>query len=91
MGHAFLNGGDVSIENMAKKFSDKLLHVHASDNNGKDDLHLPIGAGKINWEKAVKALKAAGYDGTITLEVFSQDTEYLQISKRKFEEIWRGG
>lgn len=90
IGHAFLNGGDASIENMAKRFSSQLLHVHASDNNGKEDLHLPIGAGKINWEKAAKALKAAGYDGTITLEVFSQDTEYLQISKRKFEEIWRG-
>jgi sugar phosphate isomerase/epimerase len=37
----------------------------------------------------VKALKAAGYDGTITLEIFSNDPEYLQIGKRKFEDIWR--
>lgn len=88
IGHAFLNGGDEAVERMVKKFADRLLHVHASDNNGKEDLHLPIGAGKIDWKKAAKALKSAGYDGTITLEVFSQDTEYLQISKRKFEEIW---
>jgi sugar phosphate isomerase/epimerase len=35
VGHAFLNGGDASIERMVKKFADRLLHVHASDNNGK--------------------------------------------------------
>ena len=89
VGHAFLNGGDQSIGNMVAKFSDQLLHVHASDNNGKEDLHLPIGAGKINWEKAIKALKAVGYDDTITLEIFSQDTEYLQISKEKFKALWQ--
>lgn len=89
IGHAFLNGGDASIDRSVKRFADRLLHVHASDNNGDKDLHLPIGAGKINWDKAVKALKAAGYDGTVTLEIFSPDTEYLAIGKRKFEEIWR--
>jgi len=91
IGHVFLNGGDAAIERMVKRFADRLLHVHASDNAGDKDRHLPIGAGKINWEKAVKALKAAGYDGTVTLEVFSQDTEYLPISRKKFEEIWNKG
>ena len=77
------------IFNLLSLFKSRLMHVHASDNNGKDDQHLPIGAGRIKWDEVCRALKKAGYDKTITLEIFSQDTEYLEISKRKFEEIWR--
>jgi sugar phosphate isomerase/epimerase len=87
IGHAFLNGGDDSIAKTISLLSGKLAHVHASDNNGDKDLHLPIGAGKIKWDKACNALKTAGYNDTITLEVFSPDQDYLTISKRKFEEI----
>ncbi|VVC72085.1 Xylose isomerase-like TIM barrel [uncultured archaeon] len=77
------------IELMANEFKKELVHVHASDNDGKSDLHLPVGAGKIDWAKTVSVLKKAGYDSTITLEVFSPDQDYLSISKKKFEEIWR--
>ena len=69
-------------------FKGRLMHVHASDNDGKGDQHLPIGAGRIKWDEACAALKKAGYDKTVTLEIFTLDPEYLPLSKRKFEEIW---
>lgn len=93
IGHANIFSGNLKNKNVRsflKRLGGKLAHVHVSDNNGRSDLHLPIGAGNINWNDAVKLLKNAGYDGTITLEIFSKDKDYLKISKEKFERLWRG-
>jgi len=71
-----------------QEFRDRLAHVHAHDNmREKDDLHLPIGAGAIDWERTVKELKKV-YDGTITLEIHAQDRDYLSISREKFLALW---
>jgi sugar phosphate isomerase/epimerase len=89
VGHAnLIRPEGAGIGMLAKRFAGRLAHVHASDNDGKSDLHLPIGAGKINWPKACAALKEAGYDGTVTLEVFSPDQGYLELSRNKMEKIW---
>ena len=70
------------------KFRGRIGHLHVSDHFGKEDQHLPIGAGIIDFSRVVKALKEIGYNDTITLEVFSRDREYLKISKKKVEEMW---
>lgn len=87
IGHA--NMGLANEEDVLSflKFKDKLAHVHAHDNDGKDDQHLPIGAGRIDWKVVIKELKRV-YDGTITLEIHSQDRDYLQISREKFLRLW---
>lgn len=64
-------------------FADRIGHIHVSDNFGKEDNHLPIGAGVIDFPKVMKALKDIGYDDTITLEVFSRDKDYVRISREK--------
>ena len=70
-------------------YGDRLAHVHVSDNRGGDaDLHLPLGAGFIDWKGVVRALKGAGYDGTVTLEVFSRERDYLRTSRRLWLEWW---
>lgn len=84
-GHAFLHGK--RIEDFIKKFHKKLVHVHLHDNDGKDDLHLPMGTGVIDWTNVIKILKQY-YDGTITLEVFSQDKDYVIMTKNKLRELW---
>jgi sugar phosphate isomerase/epimerase len=54
-------------------FSERLEHIHVSDNRGgnleQDDLHLPPGEGTINFQKAFSALKSKNYYKTITLEL----------------------
>ena len=72
-----------------RRYKNKLLHVHLHDNNGVDDLHLPIGSGNIDWDYLISVLKSF-YDGTITLEVFSEDREYVLYSKKKLLEKWNG-
>jgi sugar phosphate isomerase/epimerase len=87
--HANLNVERNRSEEFLKAFRDRLVHVHLSDNFGKsEDLHLPLGAGTIPWKKVIPQLKKSGYDGTITLEVFSPDRRYLLFSRVKLKELW---
>jgi sugar phosphate isomerase/epimerase len=91
VGHANLGGGPNATDRMLAAFGDRLAHVHCSDNKGGDaDLHLPLGAGTIDWPAAVAALQRHGYDGTITLEVFSLDQDYLALSRQKLRRLWDG-
>ncbi|MFZ1986816.1 MAG: sugar phosphate isomerase/epimerase family protein [Desulfatitalea sp.] len=82
-GHAHINAGMQRILAFIDRFPDRIGHVHASDNFGRHDDHLPIGAGTIDFPEVVKALQRIGYDETITLEVFSPDRDYLRISRDK--------
>jgi sugar phosphate isomerase/epimerase len=89
IGHAHIEdaGGNKCLR-FIDKFRGRIGHLHVSDNFGKEDQHLPIGAGIIDFSKVVKALKGIGYNDTITLEVFSRDRDYLKMSKKKMEEMF---
>jgi sugar phosphate isomerase/epimerase len=92
VGHANLRLGTGQrnrTEALLAAFADRLAHVHVSDNRGgPDDLHLPLGAGMIDWKGAIRALKGAGWDGTVTLEVFAREREHLRTSRRLWLEWW---
>jgi sugar phosphate isomerase/epimerase len=64
-------------------FPERIAHIHASDNFGKEDNHLPVGAGTVDFQRICRALKEMGYSDTVTLEVFSKDRDYLRISREK--------
>jgi sugar phosphate isomerase/epimerase len=64
-------------------FPERIGHVHASDNFGKEDSHLPVGAGTVDFQQIGRALKEMGYTDTVTVEVFSPDRDYLRISREK--------
>jgi sugar phosphate isomerase/epimerase len=68
------------------------MHVHLSENDGSRDQHLPLGAmpkGDIDWPARVARLKASGYDGTISLEVFAPERAYLLQSRELLRQWWR--
>jgi sugar phosphate isomerase/epimerase len=88
IGHANLGGGKNRSSEFIHHYGYRIGHVHANDNFGKEDSHLPIGAGIIDFEKILKELKETQYDETMTLEVFSKDRDYLKISKEKIRSIW---
>ena len=85
LGHLNLHGKDPAA--CIVEFKDRLSHVHLHDNNGRADLHLPMGAGTIRWDHVIRTLKSC-YDGTITLEVFSPDNEYVLLTRKKLLEKW---
>jgi len=89
VGHANLDTPYNRTEELVANFAERMLHVHVSDNRGgRDDLHLPLGVGNVNWSWVVKILKNAGYDAGITVEVFADDPDYLSISRQKLKMLW---
>jgi len=89
-GHTNL-GRDDAVS-FCRHLGSHINHVHFSDNRTTEDHHMPLGVGNIDWKNAVSALKSIGYDGTITLEVFCDDSsvlfQYLEISRRLVLDLW---
>lgn len=89
------HGELLTKKNTAYDFSqhcfERIWHMHIHDNRGgsspRDDLHLPLGDGTINFAPILHAFKKKGYDKTITLEV---KPEHLRASRKVLEEIWNG-
>jgi sugar phosphate isomerase/epimerase len=88
IGHANLGGGRNKASEFVRRYGYRIGHVHANDNFGKEDNHLPVGAGTIDFEKILRELNQAHYDDTITLEVFSKDKDYLRLSRDKVKKMW---
>ena len=88
--HANLDVEDNTTDKLLAAYGSRLRHVHLHDNKGgEDDLHLPLGVGTIEVAHYVRLLRAQGYDGTITLEVFSPDLHYLAYSRDILRRLWK--
>ncbi len=89
IGHANLRVSRNTTEEILAAYGDRLRHVHLHDNRGGDaDLHLPLGAGTVDFRHAIHLLKQHGYDGTITLEVFTPDKNHLIYSRDVLRQAW---
>ena len=85
------NFGIDSHEVFCEELGEHIQHVHFSDNRSRSDDHMPLGVGTVNWKNAVNSLKAIGYNSTITLEVFCNDSmqhKYLNLSRELIQELW---
>jgi sugar phosphate isomerase/epimerase len=65
-GHTTLGNGWRAFMNVA---ADRLAHVHANDNHGHWDDHLPPGDGRIDWAEVRASLEAIEFSGWIMLEL----------------------
>jgi sugar phosphate isomerase/epimerase len=89
IGHANLQVSQNTTEELLQAYGPRLRHVHLHDNKGGSaDLHLPLGTGTVDVVQHVRSLKQCGYDGTITLEVFSPDRHYLAYSRDRLRQLW---
>lgn len=66
----------------------KIVHVHVHDNLGgnspRDDLHLALGDGKVDYPLILTILKEKGYDSTITMEVKPEDMARTRVEVMKY-------
>ena len=89
VGHANLMVPYNTTEDILARYGNRLRHVHLHDNKGGGaDLHLPLGVGTVDVPRAVRALQRCGFDGTITLEVFTPDRRHLTYSRDVLRRIW---
>jgi sugar phosphate isomerase/epimerase len=89
IGHANLLVEINTTAEILEAFGSRLRHVHLHDNKGGSaDLHLPLGTGTVQLEYHLRLLQSSGYDGTITLEVFTPERRYLEYSRELLRRIW---
>ena len=89
IGHCNLLTEFNTSDEILAAYGSRLKHVHLHDNKGGGaDLHLPLGTGTVDVAHHVRGLQSAGYDGTITLEVFSPDRHYLMYSRDLLRRTW---
>ncbi|MDB6016100.1 MAG: Xylose isomerase domain protein barrel [Pedosphaera sp.] len=89
IGHANLLVEKNSTDELLSAFGSRLRHVHLHDNKGGNkDLHSPLGTGTLDLPHHIRSLQKSGYDGTITLEVFTSDWYYLAHSRDILRQLW---
>jgi sugar phosphate isomerase/epimerase len=89
IGHSNLSVAQNTAPELITYFRAKLAHVHLHDNRGGHaDLHLALGMGDLDTTTLIRKLRGSGYDGTITLEVFSPDRHFLAYSRDRLKELW---
>jgi sugar phosphate isomerase/epimerase len=80
-GHARMDGIDAGgIAAMVERNSERISHFHLNDTRVADDEHLPFGAGTIDFDRIFDTLRDADWTGTLSLEVFTLDYEYIATS-----------
>lgn len=88
-GHCNLQTEENTADDLLERYGSRLRHVHFHDNKGGyGDLHLPLGCGTLTARHYVHALRRLGYDGTITLEVFTTEPEYLKFNRELLRRWW---
>jgi sugar phosphate isomerase/epimerase len=89
IGHSNLLVDKNTTDDILAAYGNRLQHVHMHDNKGGSaDLHLPLGTGTIDTVHYVRSLQASGYDGTVTLEVFTPDRHFLDYSRQLLRRVW---
>jgi sugar phosphate isomerase/epimerase len=86
-GHANLTG---DIYSVIQKLSGQLRMVHAHDNHGTGDEHLPPGTGLIDWHRVLTELDQTGFHGGIILELSSvMNSQQLLTEARRAKRFLR--
>lgn len=85
LGHARVVGEDVtkSIELCAGR----TWNVHVEDIKGRKHYHLPVGDGDMPWPKIAKSLRETGYDGPLTLELYTCDKKPVEAGKKSLKKL----
>ncbi|MFB6215473.1 MAG: sugar phosphate isomerase/epimerase family protein [Candidatus Aenigmatarchaeota archaeon] len=83
-GHAYSEVGQEEMEIFLDEFSHLVSHVHAQDTRMSKDLHMPVGSAEIDFNSIGKYF--SGFKGTVCLELFTGDPDYILLSKQRWEE-----
>lgn len=66
---------DVSVEDWMKALAPYIKHLHINDNDGKADLHMPVGSGTLDWEKYFKLLNEMSINADLLIEVNGKEKQ----------------
>jgi sugar phosphate isomerase/epimerase len=78
LGHANLEG---QIQPFFNKLADKIVHIHASNNDGSEDQHFGVEDGNIDYNWLAETLEKIGYDKSVIVESMHKVPESIQKLK----------
>lgn len=85
--HALLAGMDeADMATFCCTYADRIEHFHLVDTR-RDDEHLPVGMGRIDFTAVFAGLADAGWSGTATLEIGTEDFDTIALGKRHVEDL----
>jgi len=67
----------------------RVSHVHANDNHGHRDDHLPPGDGIVDWQTVANSLRSVQFDGWIMLELACPGADPAAYFERAFQQAVR--
>lgn len=86
-GHARVDGFDAEeMAEFLEAHADRVSHVHINDAREASDEHVPTGSGTLDFETALGPV-GEGWTGTLSVEVYTFDSEYLALSKEKLDAV----
>ncbi|GGN89337.1 MULTISPECIES: sugar phosphate isomerase/epimerase family protein [Haloarcula] len=86
--HAILTGMDESeMGEFTERYADRIDHLHLVDTRGGSDEHLPVGMGRLDFTRALSGLADAGWSGTATLEIGTEDYGVIALGKSNTEAL----
>lgn len=88
VGHAYMEDGNDGVKRFAKRYGDLVSHLHVHDARQRGDTHIPAGAGEIEYDILTEHL--ADFDGTVGVEVFTDDVKHLQDTAERIAEVLGG-
>ena len=79
LGHANLEG---QIKPFFEQLADKIVHIHASNNDGSDDQHFGGEDGNIDYQWLSETLMKIGFDKTVVVESMHKVPESVTKLKK---------
>ena len=82
--HAAAFGDAENLVGWMERTAPYIRHMHINDNNLKDDLHLPVGRGKIDWQQFRHLMEKYQVNASVLLEVkgFEAQKESLEYIRK---------
>jgi sugar phosphate isomerase/epimerase len=83
IGHAVVAGED--LEKVLNRFADRIWNIHIEDIKGRTHFHLIPGFGDIDFLKVRRLLKRIGYEGFLTVELYTYSNNPEKAGRLAFE------
>lgn len=84
--HAALT--EYPLAGWVKTLAPYILHMHVNDNDLKDDLHQPVGEGKIDWQMYHHLMQEYQVEATVLVEVKGADRQKHSMEYMKKQGIY---
>lgn len=85
-GHARVDGLDEeTVASFLETHRSRVSHVHVNDSRAAADEHVPTGSGTQDFTVSLAPLVESDWQGTISIEAYTFDFAFIELSKRKLD------